>query len=136
MIMPPADWRRQPFAVGLIAISDPTGDGDEAGGREIDTSTDVSWEAVTSAHLAVAVATYRAGYFLVHTVRMCVTGGTDGRERGLAAKDWARLRTLARYADPDALFVLGLDHRELSLLEPMATELRLVVHAVPPLRVW
>jgi hypothetical protein len=91
-----------------------------------------------SRYLAVALATYRAGYFLLHTLEatpgQASEEGPQAQERplGLSAGDWARLRGLTMRTDADALFVLGASLEQVTALEPMATELRLTLHQAEP----
>jgi hypothetical protein len=142
LTVPPAGTRRWPFGLGLITYPD-TPDA-PTGPTPPDHAPDVGspgWDAATSQHLAVALAAYRAGYFLLHTLRASRPPTSTGRHGGghgtaarsvIGERDRARLWALALRTDADGLFVLGLDPDALTLLEPLATELRLTVHTVPP----
>jgi ribosomal protein S18 acetylase RimI-like enzyme len=151
MRVPPAGARRWPLALGLILTpADAPGSGGTPTAGDDETSTED--------HLAVAVAAYQASYFLAHTVTVTWQASPGP---GIADDDQARLRGLARRTDAGALFVLTRpaqprhpgqhddehhrydDHDErvraelllaeqLKALEPMAAELRLSVHLVPP----
>jgi hypothetical protein len=105
--VPPAGARSWPFAVGLV----------RAQGEESSTEGPSGW-------LAVAVAAYHAGYYLVDVVPV------DART-GMTARDLARLWAAAVRADAEGVFVSGLDDDALAVLRPLADELRLAVRVVP-----
>jgi hypothetical protein len=109
--VPRAGARSWPFAVGLVQAGEPRGEGSPAGKS-------------AAGRLAVAVAAYYAGFYLLDVVEV------DGRT-GVTAGDLARLWSLAVRADAEAVFVLGLDDDAGAVLGPMADELRLVVRVVP-----
>ena len=119
--LPGAGQRCWPFAVGVFAPPDDSPvradpyDPDlihGVGGRS-------GWGRVW-----LALAAYRAGFYLLDVVE--VTART-----GMTARDAARLWTLVEGTDAQAVFVLGLDEIEYTVLEPMATELRVVIRPVP-----
>jgi hypothetical protein len=108
--VPRAGARSWPFAVGLVQAAE---QGEEVAADE-----------ESSGRLAVAVAAYHAGYYLVDVIEV------DART-GVTAGDLARLRAVAVRTDAEGLFVLGVDDDGRALLGPMADELRLVVRVVP-----
>lgn len=75
--------------------------------------------------LALALAAYKAGFFLIGTLDL----PEDPSELG---SEVDRLHAFVRRTDPEALFVLGTGAVHRVLLEPMATELRLVIRSVTP----
>jgi hypothetical protein len=150
--VPAAGSRRWPFALGLILV--PPGDQDTASPPVL-TGDDGSragqddaaraagdswaWDGRMSRYLAVALATYRAGYFLLHTLEATPGQASErdepspqGRPLGFSTGDWARLRGLTMRTDADALFVLGASPDQVAALEPMAAELRLTLHRAEP----
>jgi hypothetical protein len=105
--VPPPERRPAPFAIGVIVMPRESLEG--VGGRP--TVTD---------RLAVALAAWRAGYFLLDTIEVDAEEPVDG-------PGWARVWELAAATEPDRLFARGVDVAE---LEPMASELRLLVRRV------
>lgn len=71
-----------------------------------------------------ALAAHQTGFYLLDVVEVA-------SPNGVTARDWARLWSLAVHTDAEAVFVLGLDDVERAVLDPLATELRLVVRVVP-----
>jgi hypothetical protein len=149
--VPAAGSRRWPFALGLI-LAPPAGqdtagipvltggDGSRAGQDDAaGAAGSWAWDGRMSRYLAVALATYRAGYFLLHILEATPGQASErdepesqGRPLGFGAGDWARLRGLTMRTDADALFVLGASFEQVAALEPMATELRLTLHRAEP----
>jgi len=123
--LPGAGQRCWPFAVGVLAPPDDgpaRGDGydpDLLHGAGVAAGVGAGWGRVW-----LALAAYRAGFYLLDVVE--VTART-----GMTARDAARLWTLVEGTDAQAVFVLGLDEIEYTVLEPMATELRVVIRPVP-----
>ncbi|MBI3686205.1 MAG: hypothetical protein HY241_02490 [Actinobacteria bacterium] len=102
----PVAWRGHPFGIGVLAVArrmDPTVRSEE--------------------RVAVAVAAARIGYFLLDTVEVDVNGADGGPPVGAVV---ARLRALAVRTQAEAFFVRG--PLDWALLEPMADELRIVIH--------
>jgi hypothetical protein len=107
VIVSPVGW---PFAVGLARV--PEADlGPEGADAE-------------SPRTTTALAAYKAGFYLIDVVEVPAC-------TGVSAKDWARLWSLVRRLDAEALFVLGLEAADREVLDPMADELRLLVRVVP-----
>jgi hypothetical protein len=71
--------------------------------------------------LAIALAAYKAGFFLVETIDLAV-------DPQLLASELGRLRALARRMDADALFVYGGEPG--IVLEEVAADLRLSIRRV------
>jgi hypothetical protein len=109
--VPRAGARSWPFAVGLVRAGERTGEGLPPGEG-------------SAGRLAVAVAAYHAGFYLLDVIEV------DART-GVTAGDVARLWSLAVRTDAEGLFVLGVDGDGRAVLGPLADELRLVVRVVP-----
>jgi hypothetical protein len=77
----------------------------------------------SAGRLAVAMAAYLAGFYLVDVIEV------DART-GVTARDVARLSSLVVRIDAEGVFVLGVDDDGRAVLGPMADELRLVVRVV------
>jgi hypothetical protein len=107
MTVSPVGW---PFAVGLALV--PQADV----GRE-----DADAE---SPRMATALAAYKAGFYLIDVVEVAACAG-------ISAQAWARLWSLVRRLDAEAVFVLGLEAADREVLDSMADELRLIVRVVP-----
>jgi hypothetical protein len=122
--VPPVGARRLPFALGVV-LTGPIG-------TPVVTVTPTGTRGWTvegrdqrALHrLRVALAAHEAGFFLLDVVEI-------DAQLGVSAEQWAWLWSLAMRTDAEALLVLGLGPGERQLLEPMAAELRLVVHDVP-----
>jgi hypothetical protein len=93
-----------PFGVGVLIGGASTAD---AGGREED-------------RLAVALAAYKAGYFLLGTFDLAV-------EESHAAAELDRLRALVLRTDAGALFIHGEGGPASDVLEETAAQLRLAI---------
>jgi hypothetical protein len=100
--LPPIEMRRRPFGIGVLAVETRT----DAVGR-------------SGERLAVAMAGYRAGYFMLDVVEL------DESDGGRVDEVLAQLATLARRTDAGAFFVRGPVDR--TLLAPIADEVRMVI---------
>lgn len=101
--VPAREVRQVPFAAGVIVV----------GGTAEARSTRAD-------RLAVALAAWRAGYFLVDTIEVDATEPVTG-------PGWGQVWELVSATEADRLFTYGVDE---GALEPMAGELRLLVRRV------